>query len=110
SAFVVDAADVDASERIDIIAPHPMAKLRFASARAAPLGEPGGGFKLAMRTLDIFRTTVAGAALGFARRALDEALEHARTRKLFGQALADFQLSQAKLADMATAIDAGALL
>ena len=110
SAFVVDAADVDACERIDIVAPHPMAKLRFQNARAEPLGEPGGGFKLAMRTLDIFRTTVAGAALGFARRALDEALAHARGRKLFGQTLADFQLSQAKLADMATAIDAGALL
>jgi acyl-CoA dehydrogenase len=110
SAFVVDAKDVDASERIDVVAPHPMATVRLQGARGELLGEPGGGFKLAMRTLDIFRTTVAGAALGFARRALDEALAHARGRKMFGQTLADFQLSQAKLADMATAIDAGALL
>jgi alkylation response protein AidB-like acyl-CoA dehydrogenase len=110
TAFVVDAKDVDASQRIDIIAPHPMAKLKLKNAPAQLLGEPGGGFKLAMRNLDIFRTTVAAAALGFARRALDEALAHAKSRRLFGQALADFQLSQAKLADMATAIDAGALL
>jgi acyl-CoA dehydrogenase len=110
TAFVLDAKDVDASERIDIIAPHPMAKLQLKSAPAELLGEPGGGFKLAMRNLDIFRTTVAAAALGFARRALDEALAHAKSRRLFGQALAEFQLSQAKLADMATAIDAGALL
>jgi acyl-CoA dehydrogenase len=110
SAFVLDAKDVDASERIDIIAPHPMAKLQLKDAPAELLGEPGGGFKLAMRNLDIFRTTVAAAALGFARRALDEALAHAKSRRLFGQALAEFQLSQAKLADMATAIDAGALL
>jgi acyl-CoA dehydrogenase len=87
-----------------------MAKLQLKDAPAQLLGEPGGGFKLAMRNLDIFRTTVAAAALGFARRALDEALAHAKSRRLFGQALADFQLSQAKLADMATAIDAGALL
>jgi acyl-CoA dehydrogenase len=110
TAFLLDAKDVDASERIDVIAPHPMATLRLRSARAELLGAPGEGFKLAMRTLDIFRTTVAGAALGFARRALDEALAHAKGRKLFGQQLADFQLSQAKLADMATAVDAAALL
>jgi acyl-CoA dehydrogenase len=80
------------------------------AARAEPLGEPGQGFKLAMRGLDIFRTTVAGAALGFARRALDEALARARGRTMFGQTLADFQMTQAKLADMATGIDAAALL
>src|SRR2546421_1373709 len=110
SAFVVDAKDVDASERIDIVAPHPMAVLKFKAARGELLGELGQGFKLAMRNLDIFRTTVAAAALGFARRALDEALAQAKGRKMFGQTLAEFQLTQAKLADMATAIDAGALL
>src|SRR5207248_11276721 len=110
TAFVVDAKEVDATQRIDLIAPHPMAVVNYRGARAELLGEPGQGFKLAMRNLDIFRTTVAAAALGFARRALDEALAHARERRLFGQALGDFQLTQAKLADMATAIDAGALL
>jgi acyl-CoA dehydrogenase len=110
SAFVVEAKEVDASERIEIVAPHPMAVVRFKASRGILLGEPGQGFKLAMRNLDIFRTTVAAAALGFSRRALDEALERARSRKMFGQTLADFQMTQAKLADMATAIDAGALL
>jgi alkylation response protein AidB-like acyl-CoA dehydrogenase len=110
SAFVVEAKDVDASERIDIVAPHPMAVIRLKGSRGVLLGEAGQGFKLAMRNLDVFRTTVAAAALGFARRALQEALDHSRNRKMFGQTLADFQLSQAKLADMATAIDAGALL
>ena len=110
SAFLVDAGEVDASQRIDIVAPHPMALIKLEDAKAELLGEPGQGFKLAMRGLDIFRTTVAGAALGFARRGLDEALARVRERRLFGQALADFQMSQAKLADMATAIDAGALL
>jgi acyl-CoA dehydrogenase len=110
TAFVVDAKDVDASERIDIVAPHPMAVVRMKDAKATLLGEVGQGFKLAMRNLDIFRTTVASAALGFARRALDEALGRARTRGMFNQKLADFQMTQAKLADMATSIDAGALL
>ncbi|HEY5897499.1 MAG TPA: acyl-CoA dehydrogenase family protein, partial [Burkholderiales bacterium] len=110
SAFVVDAKEVDASQRIDIVAPHPMATLQFRGSRAELLGEPGAGFKLAMRNLDIFRTTVAGAALGFARRALDEATARAKSRRMFNQRLADFQLTQAKLADMATRIDAGALL
>ena len=110
SAFVVDAGEVDASQRIDIVAPHPMATLQLKGAAGALLGEPGQGFKLAMRNLDVFRTTVAAAALGFARRALDEAVKRAKERKMFGQALADFQLTQAKLADMATAIEAGALL
>ena len=110
SAFVVDAKDVDASSRIDIVAPHPMATVKYQGARAQLLGEAGQGFKLAMRNLDIFRTTVAAAALGFARRALDEALAQSRGRKMFGQTLADFQLTQGKLADMATSIDAGALL
>jgi acyl-CoA dehydrogenase len=87
-----------------------MATVKYQGARAELLGEAGQGFKLAMRNLDIFRTTVAAAALGFARRALDEALGRARERRMFNQRLADFQLTQAKLADMATAIDAAALL
>ncbi|HXZ52895.1 MAG TPA: acyl-CoA dehydrogenase family protein [Burkholderiales bacterium] len=115
SAFVVDAdaPGLDARERIDIVAPHPMASLRFNGCRVpadALLGEPGEGFKLAMRNLDVFRTTVGAAALGLARRALDEALRRAKGRRMFGQTLADFQLTQAKLADMATGIDAAALL
>jgi alkylation response protein AidB-like acyl-CoA dehydrogenase len=84
--------------------------VKYKAARGELLGEAGQGFKLAMRNLDIFRTTVAAAALGFARRALDEALAQSKGRKMFGQTLADFQLTQAKLADMATSIDAGALL
>ena len=110
SAFVVEASELDASERIDIVAPHPMATLRLKGSKGTLLGEAGQGFKLAMRNLDIFRTTVAAAALGFARRALDEALARARERKMFNQALSDFQLTQAKLADGATSIEAGALL
>src|SRR6266699_2152809 len=115
SAFVVDAdaPGLSIEERIEIVAPHPMATLRFSACKvpaANLLGAEGDGFKLAMRTLDIFRTGVAAAALGFARRALAEALLRARERKMFGQALADFQLTQAKLADMATGIDAAALL
>src|SRR5438067_832306 len=115
SAFVVDAdaPGLSIEERIEIVAPHPMATLRFSACKvpaANLLGAEGEGFKLAMRTLDIFRTGVAAAALGFARRALAEALLRARERKMFGQALADFQLTQAKLADMATGIDAAALL
>ena len=110
TAFVVKANDLDASERIDIIAPHPMATLKLKDAKAEPVGEIGKGFKLAMRNLDVFRTTVAGAALGFARRALHEALTRAKDRKMFGGRLADLQMTQAKLADMATGIEAAALL
>jgi len=115
SAFIVDAdtAGFDASERINVIAPHPLATLRFNDCRvpaAKRLGEAGQGFKVAMATLDVFRTSVAAASLGFARRAFDEALAHATSRKMFGQTLADFQLTQAKLAQMAAGIDAAALL
>jgi alkylation response protein AidB-like acyl-CoA dehydrogenase len=110
SAFVVDAPQVDASQRIDIVAPHPMATVRLNGSKGTLIGEAGQGFKVAMRNLDIFRTTVAAAALGFSRRGLDEALARVRSRKMFGQALSEFQMTQAKLADMATAIDAGALL
>jgi acyl-CoA dehydrogenase len=115
SAFVVDAdaPGLSVEERIEIVAPHPMATLRFSACRvpaASLLGPEGEGFKLAMRTLDIFRTGVAAAALGFARRALAEALLRARGRRMFGQTLADFQATQIKLADMATGIEAAALL
>jgi alkylation response protein AidB-like acyl-CoA dehydrogenase len=110
SAFVVDKGEVDASERIDIVAPHPMATVKLNGAKGALLGEAGQGFKVAMRNLDVFRTTVAAAALGFSRRALDEARSRTKARHLFGQPLSDFQMTQAKLADMATRIDAGALL
>jgi acyl-CoA dehydrogenase len=115
SAFVIfpDDPGFSIAERIDVIAPHPLATLRFEGCRipaSRRLGAPGGGFKIAMRTLDIFRASVAAAALGFARRALDEALEHARTRRIFGGALADLQMTQAALGEMATDIDAAALL
>ncbi len=115
SAFVVEAGTpgLEIAERIDVIAPHPLARLRFTSCRvpkANRLGEPGEGFKIAMRTLDVFRTSVAAAALGFGRRALHEGLARAKARPMFGQRLADFQLTQAKLAQMATTIDAAALL
>ena len=110
SAFIVKAEEVDSSERIDIIAPHPMATVRFKDSRAELIGEAGQGFKLAMRNLDVYRTTVAGAALGFARRALAESLARAKDRRMFGGRLADLQMTQAKLADMATGIEASALL
>ncbi|MET0184446.1 MAG: acyl-CoA dehydrogenase family protein, partial [Achromobacter sp.] len=115
SAFVVDAdtPGLDASERIDVIAPHPLATLKFRNCRVPRthlLGDAGQGFKLAMMTLDIFRASVAAAALGFARRALDESVGRARSRRMFGQTLGDLQLTQAALGDMATAVDASALL
>ena len=115
TAIVVDAATrgFEIAERIEVMAPHPLARLKFTSCRVPAsnrIGEAGQGFKIAMSTLDVFRTSVAAAALGFARRALDEALRRATTRKMFDQTLADFQLTQAKLAQMATEIDAAALL
>jgi acyl-CoA dehydrogenase len=115
SAFIVDAdrPGFDIAERIDVIAPHPLARLRFDGCRVPAsqrIGQAGQGFKVAMATLDVFRTSVAAAALGFARRALDEALARAASRKMFGKTLADFQLTQARLAQMATGIDAAALL
>lgn len=115
SAFIVDAdtPGFEIAERIAVIAPHPLARLRFNRCRipaAQRIGAAGQGFKVAMSTLDVFRTSVAAAALGFARRALDEALAHATQRPMFGQMLSDFQLTQARLADMATGIDAAALL
>jgi acyl-CoA dehydrogenase len=115
SAFVVFADDPGFSiaERIDVIAPHPLATIRFEECRIPAsrlLGAPAEGFKIAMRTLDIFRASVAAAALGFARRALDEALAHAKARPMFGNHLSDLQLTQAAFGDMAAEIDAAALL
>lgn len=115
SCFVVDAATtgLEVTERIPLLAPHPLATLQFRNCRVpadAMVGGENQGFKLAMRTLDIFRASVAAAAIGMARRALAEALTHVRTRRLFGQALAEFQLTQANLGDMAATIDAAALL
>jgi acyl-CoA dehydrogenase len=115
SAFVVDARTpgLEIAERIELIAPHPFSTLEFHDCRVPReqlLGEPGQGFKIAMATLDVFRPTVGAAALGFARRALDEALARATSRRLFGGPLAELQMIQAKLADMALAVDAAALL
>ena len=115
SAFVVDAdtPGLIIAERLDVIAPHPLATLRFENCRVPAsqlLGHAGQGFKLAMQTLDIFRASVAAAALGFARRAFDEAVARAKSRPMFGGKLADLQLTQAALGDMATLIDSAALL
>ena len=115
SAFIVDAGapGFSIAERIEVIAPHPLARLAFEDCRiprSSLLGASGQGFKLAMQTLDVFRTSVAAAAVGFARRALAEAMARATSRAMFGETLADFQITQAKLAQMATGIDAAALL
>jgi acyl-CoA dehydrogenase len=115
SAFVVpaDVAGLSIAERIEVIAPHPLARIRFEKARvptSAMIGKPGEGFKIAMATLDVFRTTVGAAALGFARRALDETTARARDRRLFGAPLAELQMVQAHIADMALDVDAAALL
>jgi acyl-CoA dehydrogenase len=115
SAFLVDAdtPGLRIAERIDVIAPHPLATLAFEGCRVPAdrlIGEPGSGFKVAMATLDVFRSTVGAAALGFARRAFDETLARVSSRELFGAPLADLQLVQGKLADMALEIDSAALL
>ena len=115
SAFIVDAGTpgLQVAARIRTIAPHPLATLVFDGCRVAEsalLGAPGEGFKIAMGTLDVFRTTVGAAALGLARRALEEALRRIRERTVFGKPLAEYQLTQAKIGDMALAIDAAALL
>jgi alkylation response protein AidB-like acyl-CoA dehydrogenase len=114
-ALVVEATDpgFSVSERIDTIAPHPLATLKFDGCRVPAdriVGEPRHGLRVALGTLDVFRTTVGAAALGFARRALDETLDHVSRREMFGGKLADLQLTQAAIADMATEIDASALL
>ncbi len=115
SAFIVEAGTpgLSVSERIDVIAPHPLGSLKFEACRVPAgniLGKPGEGFKIAMSVLDVFRATVGAAALGFARRALEEAVDRAFKRHVFGSPLAQFQLTQAKIAGMAVAIDAAALL
>jgi len=115
SAFIVDAFSpgLDTSEHINVMAPHPLATLKFDHCRIpadALLGDFDGGFKLAMRTLDIFRASVAAAALGMARRAMAEALHFAKTRPMFGGTLADMQLTQARFGDMASLIDSATLL
>ena len=114
-ALVVDAGTpgLSVSGPIAVLAPHPLGTLTFTDCRVpadAVVGEPGKGMRVALGTLDVFRTTVGAAALGFARRALDEAVAHAKQRVAFGKPLAEFQLTQARIADMATAIDAAALL
>ncbi|PIF98817.1 acyl-CoA dehydrogenase family protein [Comamonas sp. 26] len=115
SALIVEAgtSGFEIAERINVIAPHPLARLKFSNCRvpvSQRVGVAGEGFKVAMRTLDVFRTSVAAASLGFARRAMDEALYRVTTRKMFNGVLADFQLTQAKIAQMATQIDSAALL
>jgi acyl-CoA dehydrogenase len=114
-AVVVDAdtPGLHVGDPIHVMAPHPLAAITFSGCRVPSdnvVGEPGKGMRVALGTLDLFRTTVGAAALGFARRALDDAIAHVRERRAFGQALADFQLTQAAIAEMATAIDAAALL
>lgn len=115
SAFIVEGSNpgLTITERIEVIAPHPLARLTFKSCRVpadALIGKAGDGFKIAMATLDVFRTTVGAAALGFARRALDETLKRAASRQLFGAPLGDLQMVQGHIADMALDIDAAALL
>ncbi|TNF58642.1 MAG: acyl-CoA dehydrogenase family protein [Burkholderiales bacterium] len=115
SAFIVpaDAPGLDSSAHIQVMAPHPLATLSFSGCkvgRDALLGSVNGGFKLAMQTLDIFRASVAAAALGMARRALAEAVAHAKARRMFGQTLADFQLTQARLGEMSALVEAAAML
>jgi len=115
SAFIVpaDTPGLSIAERIEVIAPHPLARLAFKNCRIpadAMIGEPGEGFKIAMATLDVFRTTVGAAALGFARRAMTETVKRAATRELFGAPMAELQMVQGHLADIAVEIDAAALL
>lgn len=115
SCFIVpaDAPGLSIAERIEVIAPHPLARLHFHDCRIPKsnlVGLPGQGFKIAMSNLDVFRSTVGAAALGFARAALDAALDRATNRKLFGAPLAELQILQGYLAEMATEIDAAALL
>jgi acyl-CoA dehydrogenase len=115
SAFLVpaDTPGLSVVERLEVIAPHPLARLRFEDVRvsgAALIGQAGSGFRIAMSVLDVFRSTVGAAALGFARRALDESLNRVRERQLFGAPLGDLQMVQGHIADMALGVDASALL
>lgn len=115
SAFIVEGSNpgLSIAERLEVIAPHPLARIAFKHCRvpaSALIGKPGDGFKIAMATLDVFRTTVGAAALGFARRALDETVSRAGSRHLFGAPLGELQMVQGHIADMALDIDAAALL
>jgi acyl-CoA dehydrogenase len=115
SAFIVEpqTPGFEISETIEVLAPHPLARILLKHCKiptSQRIGMGGEGFKMAMATLDVFRASVAAAAIGMARRALDEAVRRTTTRRMFGQMLADFQLTQAKLAEMATSVDAAALL
>jgi acyl-CoA dehydrogenase len=115
SAFIVagDVAGLSVAERLDVISPHPLARITFDHVRVGAtsmIGAPGDGFKIAMATLDVFRATVAAAALGFARRAFDETLKRVRDRRMFKGTLADLQLVQGAIAEMALDIDGAALL
>lgn len=115
SCLIVEATDPGFSvpQRIDVMAPHPLGRLQFDNCRIPKdrlVGQRGQGFKVAMANLDVFRTTVGAAALGFARRALDEALARTEDRQMFGQRQADFQLTQIKIGEMATEVDASALM
>ena len=115
SCFIVDAntAGLEVTERIDLVAPHPLGTLTFSDCRiprAHLVGEEGRGFGIAMATLDVFRSTVAAAALGMARRALDETLDYTAERNIFGGKLGDLQLVQAKIGEMALGVDSSALL
>jgi acyl-CoA dehydrogenase len=115
SAFIVEAGNpgLSIAERIEVIAPHPLARIQFEGCRIANealIGSVGEGFKIAMATLDVFRTTVGAAALGFARRALEATVQRAASRQLFGAPLAELQMVQGHIADMALEIDAAALL
>ena len=115
SAYMVeaDSPGLTVEGRIEVISPHPLATLRFEGCRvplSRRIGASGDGFKVAMATLDVFRSTVGAAALGFARRAMDEGLRHAASRRLFGAPLSDLQMTQAALADMGTGVDGAALL
>jgi len=115
SVFIVpaDTPGLEIAERLEVVAPHPLARLRFLGCRvpaSAMIGKPGEGFRIAMSVLDVFRSTVAAAALGFARRALDESLSRVRERELFGAPMSELQMVQGHIADMALDVDASALL
>ncbi|TIO60896.1 MAG: acyl-CoA dehydrogenase, partial [Mesorhizobium sp.] len=115
SALIVpaDTKSVGIAERLEVIAPHPLARLSFDNVRvpaSALIGKPGDGFRIAMSVLDVFRSTVGAAALGFARRALDESIKRVSERKLFGAPMAELQMVQGHIADMALDVDAAALL
>jgi len=115
SVFIVpaDTPGLEIAERLEVVAPHPLARLEFKDCRipaSAIIGNPGEGFRIAMSVLDVFRSTVAAAALGFARRALDESLDRVSERQLFGAPMSDLQMVQGHVADMALDVDASALL